>query len=239
MKKTIDIKNIKISPSILLLIILLLILVCSFVLFFEVNDYRNIREQTYNFYYYFGADKIDFTATVFVNVDDKIMSIRSDNATLTSSPIYFKNDSTQVILANNMEIVFPYKNNPMYKLGNFSKIYTKNNYLYINSEAGNGRLYDCFLYDGEDLYLFLENTTVFINEERYELSPMSFIEVTKSYIRMYDKKNDNYTFIDGYTGGVSAYTDEYTIDLSGDTFTYNNLYFLLIKNIDGLSLYEF
>lgn len=232
------IKKKKVSSSIFAIVILVLILVCSFVLFFEINDYSDIKSEQYNFYYYFSNSRVDFQGNITLGTNDKIISLESKNITLNSSPVYYANHSDQMILPGNMEIVYPYKNNPMYKAGKFSKIYYLSNYIYINSESGLGRLYDCFLYDGNDLYVFTENTTVMIDENKYELSPMSFIEVTKGYARMYNKKKDEYILLENYNK-AEAYTEEYFINLLSDSFTYNNSYYMLIKNIDKLDFYEF
>lgn len=232
-------KGVKISSTFIIIIIMLLVLICSFVLFFEVNDYRKYKEEKHDFYYYFINDRIDFEGNIILNSNDNIISISADNLTFNSTPLYFAKEGSQMILPADMEIIYPYKGNPMYKLGKYSKVYYKGNYLYINSEAGNGRLYDCFLYDGNDLYVFMENTSVFVGDKRYDLNPLSFVEVTLNYIKIYDYHNDEYIYLDSYSGIVTAYTDEYFIDLSSDTFTYNDKYYLLIRNISGLDFYSF
>jgi len=229
----------KISPSILAIIILFLLLICAYVLFFEINDYRKIREEKYDFYYYFISTKINFEATASINGQDRIMGLSSHQVAFNSTPVYYEDYVGEVILPATMEIVFPYKSMPMYKLGAYSKIFYKNNSLYVNSEAGYGAIYNCFLYDGEDLYFFIEETTVKIGEELYTLSPLSFIEVDDNYIRMYNMQKDEYKFIEDFEKDVTAYTSNYMIELSRDSFSISNSYYLLIKNVDFLNLYEF
>lgn len=234
-----NLKKKKISSSVLAIIILILLLVCSFVLLFEINDYRNIADETENFYYYFASTRVDFEADITINSKDRVLNVSNESITLTSSPLYYSDSDDQMLLPKNMEIVFPYKVNPMYKLGSFSKIFYRGNYLYINAEIGIGRLYDCFLYDGQDLYVFLENTTIFVGGERYDLNPMSFVEVTQNSVEIYNKKTDTHTYLQIDNQKVNAYTDEYSINLSEDTFTYQTSYYLLIKNPDALQFYEF
>ena len=232
------IKNVKLGASVFVIIVLILILVCSFVLFFEINDYRNIKSEKHNFYYYYAGTRTDFDANITLDIHDKILSIETNGIVIDNTPVYFNEQDTKVILPNNMEIVYPYKSSPMYKTGKFSKIYKKNKYLYINSEAGIGRLYDCFLYDGNNLYVFTENTTVIIDEEKYELTPMSFVQLFGNYISMYNVEKDEYLFIEGYNK-VEAYTEEYFINLIENSFTYDNKYYMLIKNVEKLNFYEF
>lgn len=231
-------KNKKISASVFVIIVLVLILICSFVLFFEINNYRDIKTEKHGFYYYFINSKIDFDANVVIGTNDSILSIDAQNVTLDSTPIYYSDADDKMILPSNMEIIYPYKNIPMYKLGKFSKIYSIKKNIYINSEAGVGRLYDCFLYDGNDLYVFPEEITVLIDDISYELSPMSYVKVTKNNISIYNKLKDEHTYLDNYNK-AEAFTEEYFINLSGDSVTYNNSYYVLIKNIDGLDFYKF
>lgn len=230
-------KNKKLNSSILAIIILVLLLVCSFVLFFEINGYRTIQEEKFDFYYYFANQRLDFNGKVTFNSRDKILSLSGEGITLLSSPVYYSNTDA-MILPSNMEIVQPYKNSPMHNLGTFSKIYYRGNYLYANIENGIGRLYDCFLYDGNDLYVFIDDTTVIIGEDRYELNPMSFIEVSRDTIEIYNKKTDFYTVLPNTTGAM-AYTNEYSVDLVSDSVTYNSTYYLLMKKPEALELYNF
>lgn len=233
------IKKIKTNPSILVGIVLVLILICTFVLFFEINDSRKVKEEKYDFYYYFISSKTPFEGTLSIDGNDNIVDLKSNEVSLDSTPIYYQDYVGNMILPSNMEIVHPYKKAPMHQLGKYSKIYYKNNSLYINSEAGSGRIYDCFLYDGEDLYVFLEKVVVKIGEETYVLTPLSFIEVTKSYIRIYDFETDKYNLIENYEGKIMAYTDEYFINLSEDTFSYGDSYYMLIKQPDALEFFKF
>lgn len=232
------IKNVKLGAPAFAIIVLVLILVCSFVLFFEINDYRSIKSEKHKFYYYFADTRVDFDANITLDINDTIMSLESNSMSIDSTPIYFKDYNDKVILPENMEIVYPYKSVPMYKVGKFSKLYTKNNYMYINSEAGIGRLYDCFLYDGDNLYVFTENTTIILDDKRYELAPMSYAYVSSSSINIYNIKKDEYISIDSFEK-AEAYTEEYVINLTDDSFTYNNRYYMLIKNVEKLDFYEF
>lgn len=231
--------NKKLSPTTIVIIILILILICSFVLFFEVNEYRTITSIEEDFYSYYTTERIDFKATIMKDINNNTLDLKSQGVYINSTPLYYANDESQMLLPTNMEIVYPYKSFPMYKVGNYSKIYIKNKYIYMNSVEASGRLYDCFLYDGNDLYVFVEDTTLVMGEEKYQLSPMSFAEITKGYIKYYDKKTSNYVFIDNYEGKVEAYTEEYVIDLKNDTFTYDTAFYMLMKNVDGLDHVKF
>ena len=233
------IKSKKINSSLLAITILILILVCAFILFFEVNNYRKIKQENISFYYNFAGNKVEFTGVVKYDADKKIISINSDNIVLTSSPLYYLNNNDKVILPSLMEIVYPYKVSPMYKLGVYSYVDYVGKSLYVDSEKSSGRLYDCFLYDGKDLYFFIENTIVIIDGIKYNLPPLSYAKVSQNSVELYDKDSDELILIDNYSGKVNAYTDEYTINLTDDTVSYKNNYYILIRNIENLDFYDF
>lgn len=238
MLKIENIKRKKISFSILAILILLLVLICSFVLFFQIKEYRNYKIITEKFYYYFASTKVDFSATIKMNSKDKIISVENEDLEIDKYPIYYKN-SNKMLLSKNMEIVYPFRNKPLYKTGNYSEISNKNDYLYINYELGFGRLYDCFLYDGDDLYVFIEPITIIIDNVNYNLNPMSYIKVSSSSVGMYNKLEDKFLYFDNVKTHVKAYTEEYMINLSNDNYEYNNSTYSLMKNVDGLDFVEF
>ena len=231
-------KNKRLVFSALASLVLILVLICSFILFFEVNDYDKYKEEKQDLYYYYFDKRYDFKSKIVLNAKNVIMSVERDEETLRNIPLYYKN-SNAMVFSENLEIVYPYKNSPIKKLGKYSKIYYMNDHLYVNSEAGIGRLYDCFLYDGIDTYIFIEDTYVIINNQRYDLSPMSYVTVTGSGVKIYDKSTDKYTAINEVVTSAAAYTENYYIDLKNDTVTSDDSYYLLIKNVDGLEFNEF
>lgn len=240
MEKIAKLKNKKLSFSILILFALVLVLVCSFVLYFYVNEYRKYKTVESDFYYYYSKTKVEFKATLTLNSKDKVLSIEKEGLDLTSYPIYYDN-SDKMLLPKNMELVYPYKSKSLYKLGEFSELLYKGKYLYTNSEYGIGRLYDCFLYDGNNLYVFIEPTTIFVNDIKYDLSELSYVVVGVDGVEIYNKKEDSLIYLDNINSKTSvyAYTDEYMINLSNDTYYYQDSYYTLIKNVDGLDSIEF
>lgn len=240
MEKTVKLKNKKLSFSILILFAMILVLVCTFVLLFYVNEYRKYKTVESNFYYYYSTNKIDFTAKVTINSKENILLIEKEGLDLSTYPIYYK-DEERLVLSKNIEVVYPFKSKSLYKLGYFSEVYIKDNYIFVNSEYGKGRLYDCFLYDGDDIYVFVEPTVIMIGDTKYNLSELSYVLVNNIGIEIYNKIDDTFTYIDNVNSSnfVYAYTEEYMINLTNDTYEYKGTYYSLIKNVDGLDASEF
>ena len=138
-----------------------------------------------------------------------------------------------------MYLIIPRIKTTSYKINHFSKIKIEDDLAYLNYKNKNIYLEQSFLYDGDNLYFFIYETKVNIDEKEYTLSPLSYIIVNyKSEIEIYDKKEDNYTIIDEHQRDVIAYLDNYKVNLSTDTLTYDSGDRLLIKSPDNLPLYE-
>lgn len=240
MGKLVKLRNKKMSFSILILLTLILVLICSFVLFSHVKEYRKYKTVESKFYYFYSNAKVDFSAQVTLNSKDKVLSVEKEGLDLTTYPIYYLEEKN-LILPKNMEIVYPYKFKALYKLGPHSKLFYKGKYLYINSEFGVGRLYDCFLYDGDNLYVFVEPTVVYVGDAQYNLSELSYVIVENNSVQIYNKLEDNFIFLENLSLDISvlAYTNEYMVNLSNDTYEYKSSYYSLIRNVDGLDEVEF
>lgn len=240
MEKIGKLKNKKLSFSIIILFTMVLVLICTFVLLFYVREYRKYQTIESNFYYYYSKNKIDFTAQVTINSKENILSIEKEGMDLSTFPIYYK-DEEKLVLPKNTELVYPYRSKSLYKLGYFTEVYIKNEYVFVKSEYGNGRLYDCFLYDGDNIYIFVEPTVLIIGDTRYNISKLSYVLVSSTSIEIYNKVDDTFVYIDNIDSNKTAYayTEEYMINLTNDTYEYKGAYYSLIKNVDGLDSIEF
>lgn len=240
MEKIGKLKNKKLNFSIVILFTMILVLICTFVLLFYVNEYRKYKTVESNFYYYYSKNKVDFTANVTINSKDKILSVQKEGLDLTLYPLYYQEED-KMVLPKNTEIVYPYKSKSLFKLGTFSEVYSKKEYVFVDSEYGQGRLYDCFLYDGDNLYVFIEPTVLIIGDTRYNLDKLSYVFVNNIGVEIYNKTDDTYVYVDNtdMALSVSAYTEEYMINLINDTYEYSGEYYSLIKNVDGLDSIEF
>ena len=132
-----------------------------------------------------------------------------------------------------MILVFPTRNGVMYKIKHFSNVFfdTETTYLERNK---NEALNNAFIYDGQDLYFFLETTTLKIGEEQYELSPLSYVICSQEQVEIYQKDQDKYTIIENKPKEVLAKTQDYTINLNIDSIQNGEQQQLLIKSKDKL-----
>jgi len=97
------------------------------------------------------------------------------------------------------------------------------------------RLQNAFLYDGTDLYIFLEETAVSVQGTEYVLSPLSYVKVNyRGEVEIYNKQADEYLWFEEINEDVIANTESYSINMSLDKVERNGKEQLLIKSINYL-----
>jgi len=242
LKKRKKLRNIKSFLIILILILVVTLLIVTIKK--KYDDMATIKYEDYELYQYFSGAKVNYTGIVSLERTNNISSIKSKdiNVDLGDIPIYFQNIDNEVLVPEKMELIFPNIKNKSYKVNYFTKFIsdTVDNIetVLISNNKDQKYLGKSFLYNGEDLYFFPYSVTVTINNNDYNLSPLSYIIVVyKGSVEVYDKLNDKYIIIDNVLNDVIARFDNYKINLSTDMIMYKNENRLLIKNIDLLETY--
>lgn len=224
--------------------VLVIIGIAAIIIYSHYKDLNKVTIENYKLYQYFGDLRFDYTGKLSIKKNGEVTKIKYEGIDLEtdSTPIYYKNIDNEIILPTNMAIVFPRLVNKNYKLPYFSRLYidySENDssaYLKINNEKK--YLENCFLYDGNNLYVFLYETVVTIDGTDYTLSPLSFINVNyKNDVSFYNKASDEYSVIDKHSDDVIANIDGYKVNLSTDMVLYDRDSKLLIKNVDSLQSY--
>lgn len=200
-------------------------------------DTQIIEEHT--FYQYFGGQKITYEGGLKLSRKDDITQIvaKDETVQLDSTPVYYEDTENKAIFPEDMVLVFPNKNGNVYRINHFSKIFFKEDTTYLEGRK-NKVLKNAFIYDGQDLYFFLEKTKLKIGEKEYELSPLSYVICdSEGIVEIYQKQEDKYTILDEEQENINIITDEYNINLKTDTIQYADTEQLLIKKKDILKNY--
>ena len=139
-----------------------------------------------------------------------------------------------------MAIVYPNDNCVAYRINQFSNIVEENGETYLETTTNKTNLKQAFLYDGEDLYFFLERTKIIVNGTTYEVSPLSYVIVRyKQNVEIYNYEKDEYQIID--ISGVQdarVETGTYTINMSVDSIRTEKSEQLLIRSLSYLQPFE-
>ena len=206
----------------------------------------DLSGQTY--YQYFYGIREEYSGKMqVVQKDDEIKLLLENDKViyLDSTPMYYNDILGQVLFAKPMEIVFPDVGS--YKLDQFTNIIQENNTMYAKKVNKKDRkaLNNAFLFDGNDLYFFLEETTIIVGDEEYIVSPLSYAIVNyRESVEIYNYDKDEYTIIqDENTLKTDVIAKNlprnYTINMSVDSLSTEKRNQLLITSINNLNSFEY
>lgn len=233
-----NIKNIiKENYKLIIPIALMIVLFISFLVYYKImlsNNYT--KDETIEVFQYFYEKKYEYNLKVSKNRKNVIVDIAPQEIKVEydSTPIYNKN-SNIVILPKDMSVVMPTLSCQEYLSKGYSYItYNKGNYI-LTTNKYNKKLNHYFLYDGLDLYFFIEPVTLTINEEKIELSPFSYIIAKhNNSISYYDKLTDTFKIIETKDDNSIIENKYYSINISKDTLNYQGTNIILTSSIKNL-----
>ena len=222
-----------------ILIPVFLIIVISIAVILYVREYRNNRYAEYkevNVYQYFSGNKMEYVAKIGRNRKGVVLNLEAKDfvASLDSTPVYInKKDTTEVIFPKEMAMFYPIKNK-IYQVDALSNLYIKNDLVYLRLKRLDKTFDHMFLYDGRDLYFFIDNTTLVIGTEEIPLSPMSYVSCSyTNMLEYYDKENDKYEIIPLTDERVYVKNDYMNIDVTLDKVIYKDSFYLLGGNLSN------
>lgn len=242
-KKKISFKK-KLQLIILSCIVLISVTVISIIMYNYYKGLNKVTIENYEFYQYFSGIRYDYKGELTLKKNGEITKLKYKNIEIEvdSTPIYYKTIDNQIIIPQNMGLYMPRMANKNYKLPYFSVISIEetdtNTNAYVKYKNIKKFIEPAFLYDGSNLYVFLYNTKIKIDDEEILLSPLSYIIVNyQDEIFIYDKKTDTPRTIQSHVQDVVAEFEGYKVNLSTDMIMYDSNSKLLIKNVDLLKSY--
>ena len=221
-----------------LILVIINIVVASIIYIRQLNTKNVVSNE---FYQYIGDVKQEYIGELELSKEGEITTLRTVNVdiTLDSTPVYYKNED-RVIFPEDMEIVFLNSNSSVYKIPRFSTISQEKESIYTEINNKQFLTQNAFLYDGNNLYFFIEPTLIKIGNKEYELSPMSYVYIDYGDdIEIYNKKADEY-YIEETTGmqvTATCRNNNCTIDLNVDSLNCGGKEQLLPKKIDKLQIW--
>ena len=227
------------------IVVIVLVAIAGFIIYRHYKNLNKVTMEDYELYQYFAGQRFDYTGQLSLKRNGEITKLKYKDIEIEvdSTPIYFKNIDNEMLLPTNMGFYMPRVMNRNYKLPYFSRIAIEKNdtgtsaFLVFNDKKT--YLEKSFLYDGENLYIFLYETKVKIDDKEIVFSPLSYIIVNyRQDIYYYNKESDEYGIIDAHTADVIATFEGYKINLSIDGIMYDQKSRLLIKNPGQLPTYK-
>ena len=222
-------------------LILLLILLIVAILFAFRGNIDKVVIKDHNLYQYTDGIKLEYTGEIMIDKEtDEItqLSVKDIVMELGTDPIYYE-DEMKVLFPKNMAVVFPL-HGTQYKVNYYTTVYRDLDDIYIEDRSLKRTLKDAIIYDGGDIYLVIDKSTVTIGKEKIDVSPLSLVVANTqnkvAYVYNYDKEELK-EFKD-LKDEVIISTDSYKVNASLDLMYYNEKSRLFIKSIDKLKNLE-
>lgn len=197
--------------------------------------------EDHEFYQYdLLGERIEYSGKLNISREKEItkLEFNGQSTTLDSTPMYYKDEENKLLITKDVAIIYPTiqgSSTKMYKINTFSNIYLNDEIVFIEKSGNKKSLENAFIFDGNNLYLFIDNTTLNVNGQTYELSPLSYVKCQNNgKVEIYNKKVDEYIILEEVTGQVTATSGEYKINLSQDSMEYGDTQQLLLKRITDL-----
>lgn len=230
-------KSAIITTSIIAALIVIIIVVITI-----IGSLNSTTVESHNFYQWYYGQKVEYNGELTFTRKEGLTELKATDrkVTLDSTPVYYADENSKVIFPEDMAIVYPNNNGMMYRINHFADITEENGEIYLETNlattTNKSKLEKAFLYDGQDLYFFLERTSITVNGTTYEVSPLSYAIVRyKQSVEIYNYEKDEYQVIDTTeTQDAKVVTDTYTINMGVDSLQTAEKEQLLIKGLSYL-----
>lgn len=226
-------------------IVILIIFSIGVIVYRHYQDLNKIIIKDYELYQYFAGRKFEYTGELSLKRNGEITKLKYKDVEIDvdSTPIYFKNIDNEMLLPTNMGFFILNDVTKNYKLPYFSRIYVDESENDVSSylKTGDDKVYleKSFLFDGNNMYVFLTDTVITVDNKKIELSALSYINVNyQDEITYYDKKNDKFYVIADHEKDVVALIDGYKVNLSTDSIMYEKNAKLLLGNVEEFPTYK-
>lgn len=201
-----------------------------------------------NYYQYFYGVREEYSGKIELIQNDDDVQFKLENGEiihLDNTPIYYKDTLGKALFAKEMELYIP--DSGAYRLKDFTNIIQENKTTFVKrlNRKNKKTVNNGFLYDGNDLYFFLEKTTVEIGDAKYDLSPLSYVIVNyRDNVEIFDYEKEEYIIINDeeqLKSDVIAINKfrNYTVNMSVDSIVTESSQQLLFGNISKLEEFEY
>lgn len=177
-------------------IILVFIIAIAFIIY-NLNQTKFFTIKGESYQYYFGQKFIypDNSKLEITDDNETILNMNNQDSYLDSTPIFYSEEDA-ILLPKTMVYMNMNKNYAQ-SVTYFSEIIKKDNNLILHKNKNNVNINGGFLFDGSDIYVFLEPFTAKIGTEQVTIEPFSFAEVLYNQsISIYLKDKDQYIMMD-------------------------------------------
>ena len=204
-------------------IILIMVLVILAVAYY-IKNLEKTSFENHEFYQYFGNMKFEYTGNLEISKETNgitNLTMNDVELQLGSIPIYYKDVENRLIFPEDMAIVFTNGKFKIQRINYFSELQLESNIISLNYQDKKMGIKDAVLYDGDDMYVFIEPTTLTVGDQTFELSPLSYVIASfRNNVEIYQKDKDTVHIIENVThSNVFVKNEKYELNLITDSLS--------------------
>lgn len=205
----------------------MLMFISTFAMFYFPNNLLKVLDLTViegNSYQLNGdfVDNYDGPINIKKQGDSAIITKDSGSIELKSTPLYY-DEGNGIVLTKTFAIIRPslYLN---HKLDSLTKVFAKDDTFYVEKEGKEIEVYDFFLFDGKNTYIFSDEITITIGDVTMKLPSFTYIEaVHNKNLRIFEPYSKSITDYDiSNTKVIVRMRDNTQVNVALDTITRTN-----------------
>jgi hypothetical protein len=191
---------------------------------------------------YFGGSELNYSSeAVFRDEKDSItVNDISGKMTIADTPLLYKGE-TKITLPCNMLLMVPSEGTALKRINYFTTVTESAGRITYTSGNKSAQSFGGFLYDGDDLYVFLEPTVLNIGTTySVELPALSYVKVRYAqFVEYHNSATDEDKLVGINEVDVNAVVnDSYKINLSNDVIYTDMGEALLYSAVDKIAVIE-
>ncbi len=191
---------------------------------------------------YFGGSELNYGANDVFRDEKGLIMVTGENgkSPIVDTPLLYKGE-TKLTLPCNMLLMVPNESLGVKRVNYFTTVTENSGRVTFTSDKKMAQSYGGFLYDGGDLYIFLEPTTLCIgNVKEIELPPLSYAKVRYAQsVEYHNSETDEDIVIGINEVEVTAYAKSgYMLNVCKDVIYTDTSEVLLFSAVDKVAVIE-
>lgn len=218
--------------------ILLVILVVIIFWFMSDKQTKTVKADDISVYFIGTLYKYDGKCKITYDGQNAVIKAGKDEPEIVLKDQVLVADKGQRLVTPNSLIYHTGDpSNDLKRVNYFSDIYIDDEkHIVIERDNKKVIVTDGFLYNGADLYVFLEDMTLTIGEEEIQLKPLSYVVVKyQKSLEVYSSETNEYMTMASFGSDIKAVSNRgYVLNLSTDLYETEENEYILFSGIEQL-----
>ncbi len=221
----------------------ILVAILVLVILWYKRDYTALRLEEEAVLFFLGETYSYTPGTEIIYGEDGayIEGEQADSSMALSDVPLIQQDGKKLILPVNMAYQAGKSDAGVYRVNHFATLSNRDQgAVVLMSEGQEISLARGFLYDGKDMYIFLEPMTITIGDVTYQTEPLSYAKVRyRDSLELYNSADNTFKWLStGQTEVTAESTRGYTIFLGTDTIKDESMEWILFSAIESMEVIQ-